>query len=436
MARWSSTVRANSRQLAVESPWGLAVSMTQRYGEAAGQQGLRPDTLKSGQVKRVLLFHMGGVLGHLHRVLALAEEIDSAGHEAIVATSDGGLPILRALKPGVRLAEAYDDPGLKVARATLASTTAGRGGDRRNLRSMGPQNVQDRAVLAQQMERMAVADRALVERIEPDAIVVDHRFTAWPVLRDLRDRTFYVSPLLGLPSLYQRATGQLPYPLEEARILVPGIRQIECWRRQLPSPGQPGRIVLCGPFRWRGWRRLRGTKAVLPPVEALFYFGSTGEAGRIGPLLRKAARHGFSSRWVGEAPCGSAEGEEPAVDLESGLASAELLFCHGGHGTVMEALLKGRPVIVIPSNPEQLEIGLRLEKMRLGLVVRQRAETLTQADLAGLVARVREDARMRRRLEEYSALLRPKAEGARVAAQVVLGHLGVGLSGMEAAKEG
>ncbi len=376
----------------------------------AADEALPPEALKR-RPKRVLLFHMGGVLGHLHRVLALAEEIDAAGHEAVIATSDGALPLMQALRPGVRQVPAYDDPHFKTARSSIASTMAGRRGDLLNLRGMGPQEQQSKAGLAHLMERMAAADRALIESVRPDAIVMDHRFTASSVLRDYADRIFFISNLVGLPSLHQRVTGRLPYPLEEVRILVPGVRQIECWRRKLP----PRRIEFCGLFRWQGWARLRGTQAALPPAEVLYCFGSTGE-----PVLRRAGAEGFSARWVGEQWRGVAG--EPAVDLERGLASAGMLICHGGHGTVMQALLHGRPVIVLPSNPEQFEIGRRLEAMRLGLLVRERFDTLSQAGLAGLVARVRGDTTMHRRVEQYAALLRKNADGARHAAAIVLAH--------------
>ena len=423
--------RKSSRPAAAKPLRGLAVSKLSAFGEVVRPA---PRRAAPSQAKRILLFHMGGVLGHLHRVLALAEEIDLAGHEAILATSDGALPVLRALKPGVRLVEAYDDPGLKAVHARLASTAAGRGADRSNLHGMGPRDAAGRAELAGQMARMAAADRALIELIKPDAVVVDHRFTAWPADRGLRDSTFHVSSLLGLPSLHRRVTGRLPYPLGEAKLLVPGIRQIECWRRKDPSAAEPGRISMCGPFRWKGWARLRRTQAALPPAEALFFFGSTGEAERARPVLRRAAGGWLNFRWVGQARPGVMDGPgEPAVDLERGLASAELLICHGGHGTVMEALMQARPVIVIPSNPEQLEIGQRIETIGLGLLVRQSLETITGADLAALVTRARGDDRMRRKVEQYSGLLRQSADGARRAAGIVLGHLGAELSRLETA---
>jgi hypothetical protein len=378
---------------------------------------------------------MGGVLGHLNRVLALAEEIDAAGHEAILATSDGGLPIFQALKPGVRRIEAYDDPGLKDARALLTSTAGGRRGDRSNLHGMGPQDSQGKSEIARQMARTAAADRALIERIEPDAMVVDHRFTGWPADRGLRDRTFHISALLGLPSLHKRVTGRLPYPLQGGRLLVPGIREIECWHRKDPSAAQPGRVALCGLFRWQGWARLRGSQRALPRTQALFFFGSTGDGARARAALGEAAEGWLNHRWVGNAWCGAVDAaREPAVDLESGLTGAELLICHGGHGTVMEALFYERPVIVIPSNPEQLEIGHRLEKMGLGLLVRQRVETITRAGLAELIASVSENARMQRRVKRYSALLRQKADGAKHAAAIVLEHIGANLSGSKTAK--
>lgn len=386
-----------------------------------GDEMLRHIPLKRKHSKRVLLFHMGGVLGHLTRVLALAEEIDAAGHEAILATSDGSLPLLRALRQGVRCVKAYDEPSFKAVRAVISSIRKGRDADRSNLFGMGPQDRRTQLELAGVMERMAASDRALIRRVSPDAIVTDYRLSPGAVPDEFQDKLFQISHLVGFPSLHKRVTGRYPYMLEEGRLLVPGIRQIEYRQRTASQPTMPN-TVMCGLFRWQGWARLRRAQTALQPVEALLFFGSTGQAGNGSPALCHLGERGISTRWVtGTWRKKSKDAHGTNVDLEQGLASAEMLVCHGGHGTVMEALLHGRPVIVLPSNPEQLEIGHRLEKMGLGLLVRQTPETLTQKDLVGMIARVREDREMRCNVLRYSELLQRSQTGAKIAAGVVLG---------------
>ncbi|HSN17577.1 MAG TPA: glycosyltransferase [Gammaproteobacteria bacterium] len=44
---------------------------------------------------------------------------------------------------------------------------------------------------------------------------------------------------------------------------------------------------------------------------------------------------------------------------KSAAAKADQVICHGGHGTVSAALLKGRPLLLLPLNLEQRMLAAR-----------------------------------------------------------------------------
>ncbi|MBN1170426.1 hypothetical protein JXA56_05345 [Candidatus Micrarchaeota archaeon] len=61
-------------------------------------------------------------------------------------------------------------------------------------------------------------------------------------------------------------------------------------------------------------------------------------------------------------------------DLRPYLKSTEVVICHGGHTTIMEALACGKPVIVIEdeNHHERYQNGLVLEKNNLGILLDRR----------------------------------------------------------------
>lgn len=55
------------------------------------------------------------------------------------------------------------------------------------------------------------------------------------------------------------------------------------------------------------------------------------------------------------------------LNFQAGLASCDLVITHGGHGTTLEALLSGQPLLVVPYFLEQALAGYRLEKQGLAI---------------------------------------------------------------------
>lgn len=382
----------------------------------------------SASAKRILFFPLSNVLGHLTRTLALAEELDAQGHEVHVALDHRYPDVIRALPPRIRvLATPEMDAGATRSFGPIVRYDDCVEGNRANLESA---NRMDRAELRRRAARlgeMVRRDVAILEEVRPDAVITDYRFTTELVPRSRPENVFHISHLLGYPSLYRRLTSAHFFPLDSGRLLVPGVRAIECWRREASDRGSAARESLCGPFRWRGWQRMSRETPLPPPADVFLCFGSTGRAEQIVPwLLENIPEHyRISGIAAGQAHAAARRGAylEQRGDLERFLPHTEVVFCHGGHGTVMECIFHRAPMAIFPQNIEQLEIGRCIEALGLGVLVKQPYEQLRGQQLAALIEKLRTDACIKLELEKYSALLRAD-DGPRRAASIVLDSLG------------
>lgn len=386
----------------------------------------------SVNAKRILFFPLSNVLGHLTRTLALAEEFDAQGHEVVVALDPCCPEVTRALPPSIRI---LHTPELE------ASATRSFGpilhyaddieSDRANLESANRMDKPELRRRAARLADMLRRDTAIVEEVRPDAVITDYRFTVELLRRARPKHVFHISHLIGYPSLYRRLTSAHFFPLDSGHILVPGVEAIECWRRGDAGRGRTPSESLCGPFRWRGWKRLREAAPPPPASEVFLCFGSTGKAEQIVPWLLEAipARYRISAVAAGQADAAARRGVylEERGDLERFLAHSEVAFCHGGHGTVMECILHRTPMAIFPQNIEQLEIGRCVEALGLGVLVKQPFAQLRGEQLGELIERLRTDARMALELSKHSALLRAQ-DGPSRAVSIVLGRLAEGSS--------
>jgi UDP:flavonoid glycosyltransferase YjiC (YdhE family) len=64
---------------------------------------------------------------------------------------------------------------------------------------------------------------------------------------------------------------------------------------------------------------------------------------------------------------------------------ADLVVTHGGHGTVMKALVAGRPMVVLPHGRDQPDNAARVTARGAGLAVRR---TASPARIASAVQKV------------------------------------------------
>jgi UDP:flavonoid glycosyltransferase YjiC (YdhE family) len=380
---------------------------------------------RSLDAKRILFFPLSNVLGHLSRTLALAEEFDAQGHEVFVAKDPSYAELTSILPPTIGLLTTPELPASATrCFGPILHYEDDLASDRANLASANRIDASELRRWAERLARMVDRDAAIVEEVRPDAVITDYHFTV-ELLRRRRPRhVFHISHILGYPSFYRRMTGSLFFPLCSGHLLVPGVQDLE-YGEGRPLDG-PDRASLCGPFRWRGWQRLSSNTPEPPPVDVLLFFGSTGNGEQIVPWLLRTIpeRYRISSIAPGlneVEPRGRAHILQHG-DLQRIVASADVVFCHGGHGTVMECISQQRPAVVFPHNIEQLEIGRRIEALGLGVLIKRPYTQLGTVELGALIERLGADDRVRLNLEKYSALLR-REHGPKRAVATVLQRL-------------
>lgn len=347
-------------------------------------------------------------MGHLGRTLALAEALAAQGDEVCVALSRTHARLRQVLPARVRVAPTLELPPAHTPRGgLLASLGEGGAADQENLARSGQTPRREWARRNERLKAMLARDAEILAAEQPDAIVVDGRAT--PVLLKARQPLFHLANWLGYASFMQRVRGAPPFPLGEGQLLIPGVEAIE------GRADRPG--MFFGPMVWAGWTRL--SSASPPgPSDILLSFGSTGEAGRLAPWLARNLPGRYRVSALGAV---SLEGRPdaavfPAGPLAPHLALTRVVLCHGGHGTVMESLLNGRPLIVFPRNIEQLEIGRRIQRLGLGRLVDRPRNELEPARLEAMIESLVADPRVHAELARVSALLRAQSGAAGAAA--------------------
>jgi hypothetical protein len=373
--------------------------------------------------KRILFFPLSNVLGHLTRTFALAEAFAADGHEVSVAMNRTCSSLAKVLPSRIRVLPAHE----MYASATqsfgpIVDYAEGIEADRANVRRSDRLTRAELRRRAGRLMQMVARDGEIVREVRPDAIITDYHFTAPLLELPPETRVFHISHIVGYPSLYRRATGADFFPLDRGHILVPGIRDIEYESHNAAMPVSQSRESVCGIFRWRGWQRLRTRAETIPPSDVFLSFGSTGNAKemvpRLLPMLSARYRVAAVAPWLPR----SGGHVATAGHLEQFLNTTRVTFCHGGHGTVMECILHKTPMVVFPHNIEQLEIGRRIEKLRLGILVERPSAELRADELSDIIERVRADSEMKSNLEHHSELLR-RQNGPESAVSVVLRSL-------------
>jgi len=381
-------------------------------------------------MKKILFFPLSNVLGHLTRTLALAEEFDAQGHEVYIAMHPTYSYVTKVLPPSIRILptpEMYADTIQSFGLIQHYPETIAN--DRANLESCWRIEESDLRRRRERMKLMVDRDTAIVEEVRPDAIITDYRFTTQFVQHRQRQRAFHISHVIGYLSFYRRVMGSDFFPLSSGHILVPGVRNIEYWKRSPTHPDSQRRETICGYFRWAGWRRLHRDAPTPPPSNVFLFFGSTGNGRQIVPwfLQNIPERYRISTIAPGMNDGGARGGAyfSNSGELERFLNTTEVAFCHGGHGTVMECILHRTPMAIFPHNIEQLEIGRHIEKMRLGILVKRPYNQLNGEDLGAIIEELKTNARIRINLEKYSRVLR-QLDGPKNAVSTVLQSLANG----------
>jgi UDP:flavonoid glycosyltransferase YjiC (YdhE family) len=342
---------------------------------------------------RVALFPLGTghVLAHPGACRTIAGELDARGHEAVLVY--GGLE-RRLLADGVQLETVPEVDRAQLDPRSVGSVSGGREG----------------------FARLVEADLDLLERVRPDAAIVDCRLSAsiaceaagvpfvsvvhffrstpWrapePLTRTLRRRArvrraarlarwLLATDPLGLATL-ARTTSETRarFGLDPSRLMFDGDR-VACTTTPAldPASGMPPHWRYVGPVTWSA------SSDAAPPARRdrpLVYVtqGSTGSAGTLARTVRELAREPVDVLVTTAALCEPRELEAlaPNVRAERFLSgrecmeAADVAVVHGGHLTTLEAHLAGTPVVVVPHGYDQFVWANRTERLGTGLAVR------------------------------------------------------------------
>jgi len=360
----------------------------------------------SEQRKKILLFPLANVLGHVSRTLALAEQLHHAGQDVYVAVSEDYAHLFSFVHSGITILpalEMYPDAtktfgqisytGATVNETDLLVACTHLEGDELKRRSA-------------QLKRIIEHDTYVIESVRPDAIVIDYHFAPLLVTAAKGIPIFCLSHRIGYPTLCKRVKGEFPYPFNDYTVLVPGVSSFELTEND--SLTTPNDWLMCGYFSWKGWQRMPD----LPEKNEVFlFFGSTGCAEQLTPWFAEKLKSVYKLSFQ--------KSGDQFLDLGAFLRQTEVVICHGGHGTIMECIRHRKPMIIVPNNLEQLELGRRVEELKLGILIPQPYDSIDTALLNKAIEKVRTDQEINESLERFATEL-IKTDGAKVAAEFIV----------------
>jgi zeaxanthin glucosyltransferase len=368
------------------------------------------------------LFVILPVTSHLNPAVAIARELIENGHDVAWCGPESDLrplvgPTAAVYPTGKRAYRQYAESGMAAARVLW-----------------------DGYLIPVNRFIMAAADRAVAED-RPDVVVAD-QYALAGALAALRHGTRWASLVTGameltppaqeLPDLaacvraqLARAWAMTDLPADESIDL----RFSPCLTIALTTTALtggaplPASCVLTGPalgrrppvpgFTWDGWdpgrRHVLVTVGTASEHMASDFYARTVQAlepmsGRLQPLLVASADLIRAPRHALTAP------RVPMLDV---LPRLDAVICHGGMGTVTEALAHGVPLVLAPIRHDQPVVARQVAEAGAGVEVG--FESATAADIADAVSAVLDEpgyrANARRIGDSFAA-----AGGARAAA--------------------
>ncbi|MBK5230217.1 MAG: glycosyltransferase [Thermoleophilia bacterium] len=212
-----------------------------------------------------------------------------------------------------------------------------------------------------------------------------------------RDELNVTRDHVGLPPI-ERVHGGLSRKL----VLVGTLPQLE------PPRVWPKHVKVVGPVIWE------------PPAQPVEIPSGEGPLVVVAPSTAQDLEHrmlGASVSGLRDLPVrvlATKNGREPERPLKPGpnttivdwvsysqvLPLADVIVCHGGHGTIMRALTSGTAPVVCPASGDQFENAARLRWAGVGLAVP--ARFLTSRTIAAAVEKVLSRPRMTERARQLS----------------------------------
>ncbi len=372
----------------------------------------------SAAPRRILFaWELGANFGHLSRDLPLARLCHGRGFEVVMVVGD--------LATTARL---LVDEGVTLLQAPRLRPPAGR----RRL----PVNYADMLLREGYEDEVALAGalagwRGLIELIRPSCLVFDHAPTALLAARSSELPALILGPGFEIPPAgdvlpsfrpeqdIPRATLRAAEELWLVRVnaVLAGVRATPLARlSELFAPERTWFTTFeeLDPFAPRPQARYIGPVALMPAAREVAW--QTRGAPRVFAYLRPSvprveqlleALQGLGAEVLCVMPGIPDEWRsrfarlrclDHPVDIATALGGADLVVCYGTH-TVAQALLFGRPVLLVPQVIEQYLSGLAFERTGTGLMLRE--ERSPQACSAAL-RRLLEESTFRAAAQEFA----------------------------------
>lgn len=254
----------------------------------------------------------------------------------------------------------------------------------------------------------------ILAKYKPDLVVVDFRLTA-----------IVSAKIAGVPAVFVTHSGGLPtgchipnlgYPRFLHRFLLPFVQQTvryakapfvnalvqAAWElgytltaedilkyptylipeaaNYLPANQDTISRSYVGPIFWNGFTKYRPAwlKNIKPDGKTVYVtFGGTGyDSQKLIDLCRTLVMQGFrvivSCSTIAEITAFPRHKRLYVAKYISGWdisQRVDIVVCHGGYGTMMQAALSGVPVVAMPFNPDQIVHSLRFQELGLGKTV-------------------------------------------------------------------
>lgn len=337
------------------------------------------------KTKTFLFFSIEAGIAHMTRSLSIAEELEIRGHRVVFAVHESRQKIVR-------------ERGIETISVAIFL-------DKPDMKSIS--KFRDVTYLFEIIK----SEIKVINDIKPDVIVVDFRLTSTVSAAISQVPTVFITgsgglpygcylPNPGYPMLLHKLTVKViqkiiwlakkPYleALYKCYVTLGGkLNTTELFTRMiyivpefsgyLPPVDDSLKINYVGPIFWPGFDQYKPKwlDKISPDGKTVYLsFGGTGyDAGKLVDLSQIFTDSGYrviiSASIIADV---TAFPKNPqlfvARFLPGSLACSkvDVVVCHGGYGTMMQAVLNSKPVVSIPFNPDQLLHGLRLQELGMG----------------------------------------------------------------------